>query len=268
MQALEGHGVTATEPPASPAPFEDRRPSVWRRAARTVQDLVFPPVCLHCGGLCEGSRFQHVCRQCDPLILRVAPPHCYTCGHPYFGVVEGERMCPHCEGVQAAYREARTLTLLKGPARDLILALKYRGAEYVLGDIETLMRENRSVCEFITGAVLVPVPLHPRKERERGFNQSLRLAQAFVRAVDGRAEVRQLLRRVEDTQTQTIYDRKARRERMKNAFAPDSRAAITAQHHYVLVDDVFTTGSTLNACARELRRAGGLNLDVLTFGHG
>lgn len=268
MKPLEGSPPIAKESSADLTRVAGRRTPIWRQVARTVQDLAFPPVCLHCGGLCEGSQLQHVCRQCDPLILRVGPPHCHTCGHPYFGVVEGERMCPHCDGVQPAYREARTLTLLKGPARDLILALKYRGAEYVLGDVETLMRENRRVCDFIRGAVLVPVPLHPRKERERGFNQSLRLAQAYVRAVDGQAEVQQLLRRVEDSETQTIYDRKARRERMKNAFAPDSRAAITAQHHYVLVDDVFTTGSTLNACARELRRAGGLNLDVLTFGHG
>ena len=235
---------------------------------RTLRDLVFPPVCLHCGGLCEDSLLRHVCRRCDPLLVRVVPPHCLTCGHPFFGVLEGERLCPHCDGLQPAYREARTLTLLKGPARDLVLGLKYRSAFHVRADLEVLERENAGFCTFIHGAHLVPVPLHPRKERERGYNQSLLLAEAFVRAVAGAATIRPVLQRVEDSETQTVYDRKARRERMKNAFAPVPGADITPGHRYILVDDVFTTGSTLNACARALRRAGALNLDVVTFGHG
>jgi ComF family protein len=244
-------------------------PTAWLSAGvRTLRDLAFPPVCMHCGGLCEDSSLRHVCRRCDPLIVRVGSPHCPTCGHPYFGVVEGERICPHCEGLSPAYREARTLTLLKGPARDLVLGLKYRAAFHVLGDLESLARANAEFADFIRGATLVPVPLHPRKERERGYNQSLLLAEAFVRAVDGGANVQTLLRRVEDTETQTFFDRRARRERMKNAFAPVPGADITPRHRYILVDDVFTTGSTLNACARVLRRAGALNLDVVTFGHG
>ena len=234
----------------------------------TLRDLVFPPLCVHCHGLCEDSRFAHVCRRCDPLIVRVGAPCCSTCGHPFFGAVEGERLCPHCEGLQPAYREARTLTLLKGPARDLVIALKYHQARYVLTDMERLARETIGFEAFVRGATLVPVPLHPRKERERGYNQSVLLAQCFARAAGGAVEIAHLLRRVEDTQTQTSFDRKARRERMKNAFAPHPRAGITPGHRYILVDDVFTTGSTLNACARTLRRAGCLNLDVLTFGHG
>jgi ComF family protein len=237
-------------------------------ALHVLRDLVFPPVCLHCGGLCEDSTLAHVCRRCDPLLIRVQPPHCQTCGHPFFGVVEGERMCPHCLELKPAYGEARTFVLLKGPARDLILALKYHRGLHVLADLERVFRENRAVGDFIRGAVLVPVPLHPRKERKRGYNQSQLLAETLVRAVDGQAEVRHLLRRVVDTPSQTGFDREARRARMKNAFAPAPGAAITAGPHYILVDDVFTTGSTLNACAHALRGAGALNLDVVTFGHG
>lgn len=177
-------------------------------------------------------------------------------------------MCPHCVGLHPAFREGRTVTLFKGPSRDLVHALKYRRGLHVLTDLEQVIRSNPHVTEFIRGAVLVPVPLHPRKERERGYNQSHLLARTLARAVDGAATVAPLLRRVVDTQSQTAYDREERRTNLKNAFALVSGATITPAYHYILVDDVFTTGSTLNSCARELRRAGGLNLDVVTFGHG
>jgi len=235
---------------------------------QALGDLVFPPICLHCGGLCEGSPLRHLCARCWRLITVVREPHCRTCGHPFFGEVEGERMCPHCVGLHPAFREGRTVTLFQGPARALVIALKYHHGLHVAGDLEVLIRANDHVTSFLRGAVLIPVPLHPRKERERGYNQSAILAEVLAKSVDGCATVAPLLRRVVDTASQTTYDREARRTNLKNAFALAEGVAITPGQHYLLVDDVFTTGSTLNSCARELRRAGGLNLDVVTFGHG
>ena len=120
----------------------------------------------------------------------------------------------------------------------------------------------------VCGATLVPVPLHPRKARERGFNQAGLLAETLAHAVGGGTRVESLLRRVVDTESQTAFDRRTRVANLKNAFALARGAVLNPAHHYVLVDDVFTTGSTLNSCARALRRAGGLNLDIVTFGHG
>jgi predicted amidophosphoribosyltransferase len=84
----------------------------------------------------------------------------------------------------------------------------------------------------------------------------------------GGAHVEEPLRRIVDTPTQTALDRRTRQANLKNAFALRKPAAIKAGERYVLIDDVFTTGSTLNACAAVLRRAGCLKLDVVTFGHG
>lgn len=123
-------------------------------------------------------------------------------------------------------------------------------------------------ADYLSGAILVPVPLHPRKQRERGYNQSLLLAESAVQVVEGQAIVEQLLCRVIDTRSQTLFDRSDRQSNLKNAFAMAPGAVITPGQHYLLIDDVFTTGSTLNACAAVLRRAGALNLDVVTFGHG
>lgn len=242
---------------------------VGQRVFSSLRDLVFPPVCLGCGGLVEeDSGLRHICASCEPLVTRVRTPHCETCGHPFFGEVEGERICPHCEGLRPVYGHAKTVTLFKGAARELVLALKYRAGLFALEDMGRLAAANPEIRAFVQGAVLVPVPLHPRKLRERGYNQSRLWAEQIARLATPALEVAELLERVQDSESQTAYDRRTRRARMKNAFAGRVGAAITAESRYILVDDVFTTGSTLNACAHALRRVGAVTIDVLTFAHG
>lgn len=264
--------MDAAQPNASHEDGDDGRKSSTSRGGghllRGFADMVFPPVCVQCGGLVEGGRLRHVCTVCEPLIHVVKPPHCSTCGSPFFGEVEGERMCPHCEGLHPQFGEGRTLTLCKGPARALIHALKYHGGRHVLADIGRLVSASPQVTDFIRDTVLVPVPLHPRKERDRTYNQTHLLAEVLAQAAGGTTRVEGILRRIVDTPSQTTFDRKARRTNLKNAFALARGATIKTSLSYVLVDDVFTTGSTLNSCAGVLRRAGVVNLNVVTFGHG
>lgn len=240
----------------------------WRGWGRAFRDTVFPPSCLHCGGLVEGGQLRHVCAACAPLISRVEPPCCPCCGHPFFGEASGERLCEHCEGLEPAFGEGRTAVLFKGPARALVHELKYRNGLFVLEDLATLLATHPHTADFLRGATLVPVPLHPRKERERGYNQARELAEAVARALGDGTRVANLLRREIDTQTQTNLDREQRRANLKNAFALVTGEVITTDLRHVLIDDVFTTGSTLNACAFVLRWAGVLSVDVCTFGHG
>lgn len=243
---------------------------------RGLSDVVFPPSCVHCRAAVElepGSdgrehRMRHLCGRCTTQLEFVRPPHCTSCGHPFYGVVEGERMCPKCEGLDPAFREGRTAVLFKGPARSLVIELKYHRGLHVLEDMTEIFRSARHVIELARDATLVPVPLHPRKARERGYNQAALLAEALARAAGGTTRVEPLLQRVVDTETQTAFDRRTRIANLKNAFALAPRADINPALHYLIVDDVFTTGSTLNSCARTLRRAGALNVDVVTFGHG
>lgn len=246
--------------------------SVLRKVWRRCGDVLFPPSCVHCGNLVEradgDAEFRHLCSACVKQIDFVLPPHCTTCGHPFYGVVDGERTCPHCEGLAPAFVEGRTATLFKGPIRALVIELKYHRGLHVLHDMEQVIRRNDHLLGFVRDAVLVPVPLHPRKERERGYNQARLLAEAIVRAAGGNTRCETLLRRDVDTETQTAFDRRTRMGNLKNAFALAPGAAINPASPYILVDDVFTTGSTLNSCARTLRRAGALNLRVVTFGHG
>ena len=243
--------------------------NVLSRLVRDVGDVVFPRSCVHCRRLVEEEHgWRHLCAKCVAQLEFIRAPHCSTCGHPFYGEVEENRMCPHCVGLEPAFREGRTAVLFKGPARALLIELKYHQGLQVLSDMEQVFRRSPEFLAFVRDAVLVPVPLHPRKERERGYNQSLLLAERLARAAGGGTAVRPLLRRTVDTQTQTAFDRRTRQANLKNAFALVRTGTLNPALHYILVDDVFTTGSTLNGCARVLRRGGCLNLDVVTFGHG
>lgn len=240
----------------------------WQGLWRDKLDVLFPRSCVHCDGLADGEDCRHLCRRCEALLQVVGPPHCSTCGHPYFGEAAENRLCEHCELLAPRFGEGKTAILLQGPGRSLVHALKYHQQVEVLEDVVQIMRRAPGYPDYLRGAVLVPVPLHPRKEWKRGYNQSRLLAECCRRAVNGEATVQELLRRVVATPSQTRYDRRARQENLKNAFALARGATLNPGQRYILVDDVFTTGSTLNSCASVLRRGGVLSLDVVTFGHG
>lgn len=237
--------------------------------------MVFPPSCVHCRGLVEhaeeqeeGGVFRHLCRNCAGQVSLVAPPHCNSCGHPFFGVVEGERQCVKCDGLAPVFGSGRTASLFKGPVRSLVIELKYHRGLHVLEDVAEIFRRSPHVLDAVRGAHLVPVPLHARKERERGYNQARLIAEQLAKLAGAGTLVAPVLRRVVDTETQTAFDREERRRNLKNAFALAPGAPLNRDQHHVLVDDVFTTGSTLNSCAGILREAGVGNLDVVTLAHG
>ena len=157
---------------------------------------------------------------------------------------------------------------MRGPLRALIHALKYRGMHRVLGDLMDLCEQTPGYLEFLEGAVLVPVPLHSSRLRERGYNQSERIARALAKRAEG-ALVRELLRRVRKTVSQTRLDARQRRLNMADAFAPVSlKTYADCRRVHILIDDVFTTGSTLNAAAIALRRMGIKTIKVATLAHG
>jgi len=260
--------------PAPPPPAKPRHPA--RRILSAVSDILFTPGCVNCDGLVERGDAAHtlryVCAKCEARIQFARAPCCPTCGFPFGeNVAEGDRMCEHCEGLSPVFDEGRTAVLFKDAARALIHELKYHNTQHTLRDIETLFGKSPRVLEIARGAVLVPVPLHPRKERHRGYNQARLIAECLARAAGGAqtgTRVEMLLRRVVDTVSQTRLDRATRRANLSKAFAPARDARVDPALKYVVVDDVFTTGSTLNSCARVLRRAGCGDIKIATFAHG
>ena len=136
----------------------------------------------------------------------------------------------------------------------------------MIPDLIELAKSAAGYLEFINGAILTPVPLAGRKQRERGYNQSMLIANALADATDTKVE--NLLLRTIDTPTQTSLKRKERERNVRKAFALAPGISLDPQTRYIIVDDVFTTGATLNACAKTLSKAGAEHVDVVTIGHG
>ncbi len=240
---------------------------VIKELARPLMEVFFPRSCVHCQSGVEDSDYAFLCRACSRELFLSKSPTCTTCGYPFFGMIAGPKICPHCAELNPLFDEGKTLFLAKGVARSLIHELKYKAGFYVLEDIRRMIERAPGYRDYFRDSTLVPVPLHPTKLRERGFNQSERIAAMLLQLTEG-TELQNLLRRTVFTKTQTRLSRSARHQNVKNAFALAPDAVVIPDHTYILVDDVFTTGSTLNACAAVLRKAGVTQLKVATLGHG
>lgn len=240
------------------------QPSV---VAKAVLDLVFPRQCVCCNGLVYNETMEYLCTECFRRIFWIKPPGCQTCGSPFYGIVEGKHCCQHCQELEPAFESGHSIFFSKGLGRKFIHAFKYHHGLYLLKDIQRLLEKQNDLQGFFKGAVLVPVPLHPRKKRERGFNQSLLLARCLS-AVYSDLTIQEILLRVVDTPSQTGLSRTRRQRNLSKAFILKKETILQQHKKYIVVDDVFTTGATLNACCRVLRQAGLRNLHVFTLCHG
>ncbi len=239
---------------------------LYGHLVRPVLDLLYPRNCIACGGIVSGAG-KYLCHSCWQRLPLIGPVACNGCGYPVYGDVVEPGRCLQCRGHESAYSRARALCLMQQDTRTLVHAFKYREGLYLQEDVQRLVEQSQHFRRFLVGAVLVPVPLHPTRLRERGFNQSEWLAATFARAA-GAADVKSLLVRTRATATQTRLDRAGRDRNVKNAFALHEKAVVIPNLRYVIIDDVFTTGATLHACAETLREAGAVAVDVATFAHG
>jgi competence protein ComFC len=243
--------------------------SSYKECIGTFLDLVYPRNCAVCGGMVEDNPLgvRYVCAGCRMRLYYVGLFYCERCGYPYVGGVSAGRVCAKCEELKPVFEAGRSIILHRGTGAELVRAVKYRSARYLLPDIERILLQCSELGEYIGEAVLVPVPLCRVRFRERGFNQAELFAQLFMR-VGGAGRVENLLCRVKDTESQTHLSREERMANVKNAFAMRPGFRLEDGVCYVLVDDVYTTGSTLNVCAQELLRAGAERVKVLTLAHG
>jgi len=183
-------------------------------------------------------------------------------------MVAPAKTCPHCAELEPAFDRGKALFISRGVGRSILHELKYRNRRYVLDDLSRMVSESKHYLEYIQNTTLVPVPLHPVKFRERGFNQSELIAKMLVQCTGNNAHIEKLIIRRQYTQSQTQLNRSQRYQNVKNAFALARNAVLDSEKTFTIVDDIFTTGSTLNACAKVLRKAGAIHLQIATIGHG
>jgi len=229
--------------------------------------FVYPEVCQICGREHATVSEGFVCVECWQKVRFIKPPFCERCGLPYEGDITTAFECGNCREMELHFRSARSAVLAGELMLDVIHRYKYQRAlwfEPFLADL--LVRQAAPALAREKWDMIVPVPLHPTRRREREFNQAERLGNHLSRAT-GIPMNTSLLERVESTQTQTQLGRQERAANMRNAFAlrPDGEVK---RARVVVLDDVFTTGATTSACAKVLMSAGAEDACVWTVARG
>ena len=194
---------------------------------------------------------------------RVVPPFCAQCGEPYEGAILGFFLCPNCQDREWTLKWARAAYRAEGPVRETIHEFKYRQHFHHLGTLADWLEDG--FRQFAAGQRwdgLVFVPLHPVRRRERGFNQAEELGRVLGRRQG--LPVLPCLKRTRPTAKQTLLTRGARLRNLLGAFEFKSRFDV-AGLNLLLIDDVFTTGATAEACARILSANGARRIAALTI---
>ena len=216
-------------------------------------DLVFPPRCVGCGTF--GA---FLCAACLSAMPRAAPPRCPVCWMP------SERYdspCRRCHDRTFHFEAARSAFVHERAAREAVHALKYQGLSALARLMAPPMAE--CLCQWAPPAqAIVPVPLSGRRQRLRGYNQSELLGREVSRLTGLPLVLRALARRRSTPPQARIADEAARRQNVAGAFAPGPE---TVNGGVLLIDDVLTSGATLDACARVLTEAGAGPVFALTF---
>lgn len=232
---------------------------------KTIVELLYPSNCVGCGSAQAADTF--LCDECRASTPRITPPFCRCCSRPFEGIISGEFTCPNCEDRALAFDCVVSIYQAKGVLRDLIHRFKYGGQFYLRRLLSEIlleaMRDERMAATPIDA--FVPVPLHPARRRERGFNQ----AEALAKSVSKKTAIPVLdcIERRSYTQTQTRFDRAERMRNLRDAFVL-RKNSIVFRKNLVLLDDVLTTGSTLHECALVLREAGAESVRAITVVRG
>ena len=238
---------------------------LWQHAL----DALFPPRCGSC------SRFSQAifCARCASQLRPIVEPCCACCGQPFDPLARGDEVCARCRQHPPAFERARAAWVFEGPPRQAIHRFKYNRRFAFAPRLARAIAASpaaRAMLERWQPHLLVPVALHASRARARGFNQSALLARELGAIFD--LPALELLQRTRRTPPQVGLDLQARRKNVRRAFIVDENLwnktnveINLSGARILLIDDVFTTGATLDECARALRKSGASAVGALTI---
>ncbi len=231
---------------------------------RRLLHVVLPVECAGCGAALSDDPVPFFCRSCWADISPIDGPVCPRCGRPFASPValtfSPDHICGSCRKKPPAYTKAWSLYPYTPPLRDALRLFKYRG-KVALAEALGRLWHTSALPQHLD--LLMPVPIHPSRLREREFNQSLLLADRLNSRLQLPLSFDNLVR-LRSTAPQTELSRSARLKNLRRAFAirrPDE----VREKRILLIDDVFTTGTTVNECAKALRKAGAADVYVCTL---
>ncbi|MDY6951466.1 MAG: ComF family protein [Thermodesulfobacteriota bacterium] len=252
--------------------------ALFQGFCKALVEAIFPSKCLICDAFDDwqpmGERdapdrlacltAPYFCASCQSRMTGIASPFCSRCGLPFVSREGEDHPCSECLLERKSFRKARAFGVYEGSLMEAIHRFKYARRTSLSRPLSALTKDT--FCRFWgPGAVdlLIPVPLHIKRLRERGFNQAYLLIRRWAKLEKIVCDPFSLVR-TRWTEPQTSLSRKERKKNMRHAFAVSHRERIEGQR-ILLVDDVYTTGSTANECARVLMEAGAEWVDLLTL---
>jgi len=231
---------------------------------KSLIDFIFPPICYICGKPFSSEKEVGMCPHCISQIKYIGSPLCSKCGKPFYSEVLTDHLCGDCLTRRRYFNRARAVGYYDGILIKAVHLLKYKLKNHLAFPLGNLMAHRME--SFLTGAnyhLIMPVPLHPKRLRKRGFNQALFLARLISRRYKIPLDGYTLTRR-KWTKPQVGLSEQDRRDNVKGAFLL-LKSDKVLDKNVLLVDDVYTSSNTVEECSKVLIKAGADRVDVLTL---
>lgn len=235
--------------------MDSKHANIFKDAFNGLLDLIYPPYCLVCGKAGED----YLCAKCIEKIDFIEPPFCRKCGTPC-----AEYNCSDCRSREYYFDISRSAAIYDGVLKEAIRQFKYK-FNIVMADPLSEIMINRFPKSGLIGKFdfVIPVPIHQARRIERGFNQAEELASRFCDKIHVPLDLDVLYKKT-DTKHQANLPQDMRAVNLKGVFAVKNSSRVIGKR-ILLVDDVFTTGTTLNEAAKALKNSGALSICAYTL---
>jgi ComF family protein len=228
-----------------------------------LRDILFPQCCLACNIRLSGHGVVSFCQTCLEEVRLISEPFCSSCGKPFLKSAGGNHLCSNCLKGEYHFSRARAAVYYQGPIVEAVKEFKYNGRMHGLETFASIVSLHHKYYPFSEPEIIIPVPLHPARLKKRGFNQALVLCRRFFPHLKKKIEPF-VLERQKKTESQTGKSSVERHRNVRGAFGVKKTDKLRGKN-VLLVDDVFTTGATVNECAKILLKNRASEVEVFTF---